>query len=349
MHFASADLSKVIFIFAVGSILIASEAIAQDELTIELDEEIPLNEELRATSDQVEGIFIRLDEGFVHSDEQAIVAIVYNDEGEQKAELGSRGDRSYEYAAIMDMYAHDDEIYLIAKDGRRLTFGLDGEEIRQIDFVEENYRKFEGTNDQIYALPSNPEDETALYHFEIGELNRVSTDEQGEVTREDRWLRNIPFAGGMVAEDEQVFWVNPATTEIFHYASGMDEPESHPFDVSENWRDVPMEASEEEIQEDPSLLAEFIRNRSVVNGLYDLGDNWLVEIGHNHDNTLELIVLEDDFEKQGSVILPDETFSTEQFGQRIRMADESGIYFYNETINDDGEVEKLLSRWKLSR
>lgn len=331
------------------SLLLFVEVRAQQQISMELEEEILLDEELRATSDRMEGIFSRLDDGFVHSDEQAIVAIAYNDEGEQIAELGARGDRSFEYAAVMDIYTYEDTIYLFTRDGRRITFGPNGEEIRQLDLVDQNYRKFVGTDDHIYALPSNPEDETGLYEFEIGDLNRVTDRELGEVSKEDRWLRNVSFAGGMINRETQVYWINPATPVVYKYSGDNSELSSYEFEVSDNWRDVPIEATGEEIQEEPSILAEFIQSRSVINGLYDLGNSWLVEIGHNHDNSLELIILDEEFEKTGTIILPNERFSMDHYGHRIRMADESGIYFYNETINENGEVVKLLSRWKLSK
>ena len=319
---------------------------ARATLELELVAEIQLDENLRATSDQLNGKWIRSGDKFIHSDEQAIVAVVYDMDGQQLAELGERGDRSFQYTAVMDMFATDEEIKLFSEDGRRLTFDKQGEELNEDDLFSDNYHRILGSEERLYALPSNPEDETALYKFEINNRGQVAGNEEiGEVSHEDRWLRNIAFSGGIVTSGEEVYWVTPASVKVNYYKPGNEEIEVFEPELPESWRNTEIEAGSEEIQDDPEILIEFMENRSVMQGLYNLGEEWLLEIGHNHTGEMELLLMDHNFEvTHATTLSPD---FLDQFGQRIRMADETGIYFYNETISGDGSFDKVLTRWEL--
>jgi hypothetical protein len=279
------------------------------------------------------------------SDDPAIVSGYSIKDGKQLFYKDLSGSGPHETQYLVNLDITDDTVYLISRDGKVIGLDFLGEPVFETLTKFPMAKDIIKFNTQLIIASESP----AFTHYV--QKTHLKNDESSIIEIEQKFenllMSRFRDSGTLTKNNNMLYVTEP-------YGNAVYKVSNDDFKVTETiYLTIPdfkigiMKRDRELYLSDMQILRSFLMENSTITGFYPLGDDYLIEVFHAHENLnrRDILLMDNHFNLQCYSTLPKSIMGVEN--PKIHFSDGEFLYFYREEIDHGkNQVRKFISSYK---
>ena len=248
---------------------------------------------------------------------------------------GRQGKGPFEYQQIVGVDLGDGRLSVLCLENGLLLFGLNGDGIVQHP-SKSPFSKHFSIQDNLLAvqLGFHPE-KKFIEIWDLDSEKRLA--HLGLGSDDDIWLRSMTHAGGLFFQGQKLVFALADELAVHVYDIKANKQTTHYY-ANPRYRRYALNASRDQVQEDPMLMINYVLDRSIIANIYPFGDGYVLEIDHRKLEGpfySELMILNNDFKWIDSIVL-EPSFSA-VFGENSKAMNDGELLYYKQLSGNQEE------------